>query len=280
MHRGERSRPPADERPAALAGDADSVHQMRVAIRRLRAGLTMFKPCLEAHASARFEDELRRMGQIFGEARDWDVFCLHILPEALTAEGVAGWGNFLEQPAAVRREAAQGGVAHEIRAPLFTSLVMGLAAWAEQGRSGGETLGDATLALPIEDLCPRLLDRLARKVERRGRHIEHHSDMQRHALRKSLKKLRYGIDYVAVLYPHKAAKTYLRACKKLQWILGDINDTVAATALADCLTERSHPELAPAVGALATQLERQRTKALRRLPKRWKAFDAQPHFWA
>jgi triphosphatase len=132
----------------------------------------------------------------------------------------------------------------------------------------------------MEDLCPRLLDRLARKVERRGQHIEQSSNMQRHALRKSLKNLRYTIDYVATIYPPKAAKTYLRACKKLQQVLGDINDTVAATALADGLTEGSQPELAPAVGALATQLAQQRTEALRRLPKRWQAFVAQPHFWA
>ena len=267
-------------RPAALAGEAEGVHQMRVAIRRLRAALTLFKPCLEPHAAARFEDELRRIGQIFGEARDWDVFCLQILPEALAAEGVAGWREFLEQPASVRREAAHRGVEQEIRAPLFTSLVLGLAAWAEQGRDGGETLGDAALARPIEDLCPQLLDRLAHKVARRGRQIEHHSDTQRHALRKALKKLRYGIDYVAAIYPHKAAKSYLRACKKLQQVLGDINDTVAATGLADRLAEGGHPDLAPAVGALATQLERQRTEALRKLPKRWQAFDAQPHFWA
>src|SRR5579872_3412436 len=70
-------------RAATLAGEAEGVHQMRVAIRRLRAALTFFKPHLEPTATARFESELRRVGQVFGEARDWDVFCLRTLPAAL-----------------------------------------------------------------------------------------------------------------------------------------------------------------------------------------------------
>lgn len=60
----------------------------------------------------------------------------------------------------------------------------------------------------------------------------------------------------------------------------DINDTVAATASADRLAEGSRPDLAPAVSAVATQLEQQQSEVLRRLPKRWQAFRTQPRFWA
>lgn len=45
-------------RPAAIAGDADGVHQMRLAIRRLRAGMTLFRPHLEPHATSPFEAAL------------------------------------------------------------------------------------------------------------------------------------------------------------------------------------------------------------------------------
>jgi triphosphatase len=266
-------------RTAALSGDAEGVHQMRVAIRRLRAALALFKPHIEPNATSRFEAELRRIGQIFGEARDWDVFCLQLLPNALAAGDAAEWWNFLEPSATARREAAHRRVAHEIHAPEFTSLAIGLAAWAEQGRAGCHLLGDANMARSIEELCPKLLSRLEHKVERRGPHIERRSDIQRHELRKALKKLRYGIDFVAAAYPRKSVRSYLRACKKLQQVLGDINDAVAGTALANRLAEDSRPDLAPAVGALATLLERQRAEAVRRLPKRWQAFSAQPHFW-
>ncbi len=261
--------------PAALSGDAEGVHQMRVAIRRLRAALTLFEPYLEPHAASRFAAELRRIGQVFGEARDWDVFCLQILPKALDAAGAAGWRDLLLQPARGKREAAYRHFEQEVHAAPFTGLVLGLAAWVEQSN----LLGDDALERPIKDLCPRLLDRLAHKVKRRGRHIGRRSDAERHALRKSLKKLRYGIDYLHGLYPHKSVKAYLHHCKELQETLGDINDAATAIELASGLGEAARPDLAPAIGALAEHLDRQRDDALHNLSKHWKAFRAEPRFW-
>ncbi|HEY1412651.1 MAG TPA: CHAD domain-containing protein [Rhodopila sp.] len=263
-------------RPAARAGDAEGVHQMRVAVRRLRAALTLFQPHLEPHTAALFQDELRRLGRVFGEARDWDVFCLQTLPETLEAADAAGWRDLLLEPATEAREIAHRRFEEQLEAPSFTALVLGLAAWAEQRN----LLGDAELDRPIKDVCAGLLDRLARKVERRGRHIAHRSDAERHALRKSLKKLRYGIEYLQAVFSSKPVHAYLHGCKDLQQSLGDMNDAVTATALADLLVDGTRPDLAPAAGALAEQLGRRREHALHHLERQWHEFRAEPRFWA
>jgi triphosphatase len=261
--------------PAAMSGDAEGVHQMRVAIRRLRAALTLFAPYLEPYATARFQAELRRIGRVFGQARDWDVFCLQILPNAARDPDAAIWCPLLQPLAAAEREAAHRGFAEELTAPPFTALVLGLAAWVEQDALPG----DATLRQPIDAVAPQLLDRLARKVLRRGHRLEHRSDAERHALRKSLKKLRYGIDYLGSIYPDKAVDAYLQPCKKLQKILGDMNDAVTAPGLADHLGRGARPDLAPAVGALTRQLNGRRDGAMARLARRWKAFRDRKPFW-
>jgi triphosphatase len=261
--------------PAALSGDAEAVHQMRVAIRRLRAALTLFEPLLQPNTASCFQAALRRVGQVFGEARDWDVFVLQVLPDALSDVGAEHWCDLLRDPATARREAAHVHFAEEVLAPPFTALVLGLAAWI----ADADRLGDAALRRPIEALYPRLLDRLAGKVGRRGRRIRHRSDSERHALRKSLKKLRYGIDYLETVLPRKAAKSYLRKCKKVQGILGDINDAVTAVALADHLGDGGRPDLVPAIGAFSEQMRRRRDHGLHRLVKRWKAFRAEPRAW-
>jgi triphosphatase len=260
---------------AGLAGDAEGVHQMRIAIRRLRAALTLFQPFLEPHAAALFQDELRRVGRVFGQARDWDVFCLQILPDVLQTERDAGWRDLLLEPATAARAAAHADFANEIRGPAFTSLVLGLASWAEDMRLPG----NPEPWRPVEDLCPALLDRLAAKVARRGREIRHRSETELHALRKSLKKLRYGIDFLRPVFRPAPLKSYLRDCKKLQQTLGDINDTITATALAEHLVKGSRLDLAPAVGALAEQLCARRNDGLIHLAKRWNAFSDQPRFW-
>ncbi|HEY0181394.1 MAG TPA: CHAD domain-containing protein [Rhodopila sp.] len=261
--------------PAALSGDPEGVHQMRVAIRRLRAALALFQPLLEPHTVSRFQAELRRVGRVFGEARDWDVFTLEVLPDALKAAGLKPWDSLLHPPAAERRQVAHHHFAAELHASPFTGLVLGLAAWAEEKT----LLGGAELQRPIEALCPRLLDRLAEKVERRGRHLADCSDSERHALRKSLKKLRYGIDYVASLFPAQQVDTYLGGCRKLQKTLGKMNDAVTASVLMDQLVVASRPDLAPAAGALSEQFDRIRADELHKLSRRWKAFQAEPRFW-
>ena len=53
---------------AALAGDAEGIHQTRVSIRRLRSALVVFEPLLEPHAASFFQDELKRVGRVIGEA--------------------------------------------------------------------------------------------------------------------------------------------------------------------------------------------------------------------
>ena len=74
--------------PAAAAGVVEGVHQMRIAIRRPWACLALSQPHLEADAVERFTTELRRLGQVLGEARDWDVFCMETLSDAVE-EGVS-----------------------------------------------------------------------------------------------------------------------------------------------------------------------------------------------
>lgn len=218
---------------------------------------------------------MRRVGRVFGEARDWDVFCLQILPDVLEADRDAGWHDLLLEPATAARTAAHVGFTGEIRGAAFTRLVLGLAAWAEEMRLPG----NPQPSQPIADLCPALLDRLAAKVAQRGRQIRHRSESELHALRKSLKKLRYGIDFLRPVFRPGLLKSYLHDCKKLQQTLGDINDTVTATALAERLTKGKRLDLAPAVGVLAEQLGRRRNDALSHLAKRWDAFSGQSRFW-
>jgi triphosphatase len=265
--------------PAARAGDAEGIHQMRVGIRRLRSALMLFDLYLEEEATERFQAELRRMGRIFGESRDWDVFCLEALPSALDQAENIGWIDLLRPVAQARREAAHADFLRTLDAPAFTALTLGLAAWAEDGAAHERLIGNEKLRRPLARLAPKMLDRLQRKVDRRGAAMKTLAGEELHALRKSLKKLRYGVEYLTPLYPAKAVKAYLKHCKALQKSLGAINDAVTAVRRAEELTENGRADLAAAVGALAQKVKGSRRKATKSLVKRWRAFDDEQRFW-
>lgn len=92
----------------------------------------MFERHLDAAAAGRFNEELRRFGEIFGAARDWDVFCLETLSAAM-ADLPAERLEDLNHVAEVERQFAHAAVADAVRGHDFTAMVLGLAAWAEAG---------------------------------------------------------------------------------------------------------------------------------------------------
>ena len=193
--------------PAAAAGDPEGVHQMRIAIRRLRTALVLFETHLEPHTTQRFEAELKRLGRVLGEARDWDVFCLETVPEALDDVPECQLGA---SAAAGRRESsAKRPIAGSRRRSEGRPSPASSWAWrhgSKTGRANPALLGDKRMRRRLAKLAPELLDRLAGKVAKRGKRIGRRSDEELHALRKSLKKLRYGVDDLAGLYGRKAVK--------------------------------------------------------------------------
>ena len=131
---GETLRHLLSNQPAALAGDPEGVHQVRIAIRRIRSALRLFSPHLEAHARRLFEGELRRAGRTIGEARDWDVFCDEILPHVSETAEARNVAEMMRAPAEARRAAAHQRCVRQLQDPSFRALVLGLAAWIEEGR--------------------------------------------------------------------------------------------------------------------------------------------------
>src|SRR5882757_6399151 len=58
---------------AVRKGDAEGIHQMRVALRRLRASISIFKEILQDPQSERVKAELKWLTEQLGPARDMDV---------------------------------------------------------------------------------------------------------------------------------------------------------------------------------------------------------------
>ena len=266
--------------PAVAAGQAEGVHQFRIGIRRLRTALAMFAPLLEPTAAARFEAELKRLGQVFGTARDWDVFCTQILREAEDDPAVRGWAELLHMPAEAERAAAHRAVEEELRRPALTGLMLGMAAWLATDAGSSPATGDDDLRRPFGKIAPDLLDRMARRVAKRGGRVRRRSAEELHELRKAMKKLRYSVEYVAPIYHSGRVKRYHKALKRTLKTLGAAQDAIVAVTLAERLCQgEQRSDYVASAGALARWARAYRATALRGLPKRWTAFAAAEAFW-
>ena len=114
---------------------------------------------------------------------------------------------------------------------------------------------------------PQRLKQLQRRLAKQALRFGELDDAARHRLRKRLKRLRYGLEFMAGLYP---PKTHGRALKRLagaQEALGTYNDLAVAEALLRQQAQTQPPAWF-AVGWLAATRQRQLKRATQAL-KRW-----------
>jgi triphosphatase len=173
-----------------------------------------------------------------GPARDLDVFATEtILPVAAARPGDPDLATLIELVADSRWRAHR--TVHEtLAAERYGDLAFGLACWvARRGwRQGADV--DVLLAQrqPVRDFATGMLDRRHRQVRKRGRGFAELSAEARHDLRIALKKLRYGTEFFAALYPARETERFRKAAARMQDILGHLNDvTVAQHVLKDLL---------------------------------------------
>lgn len=261
--------------PAALCGDeVEGIHQMRVGIRRLRSLLVLFEGFVEPHAAARFEDELRRLGRVLGEGRDWDVFLDESLPAVIETAADLKTVEPLRAAAGERRHAAHQAAKKAVQETSFTRFVLAFRAWSASAEA---TMTDRVGEQALEELAPDMLDRLARKVEKRLAEADPDEPVTLHELRKSAKKLRYAIEYFDSLYGGRSER-YYRRCSALQKRLGALNDLVTLQRLAEELTA-DRLDLAPALGVVGNRCQAQLARAVDRVAKPLMRMERATPFW-
>jgi inorganic triphosphatase YgiF len=210
---------------AVMAGLGDGIHQMRVAVRRLRAILSTFGKLLPEGERRWASEELRWLADALGPARNLDVFETSLLAPAQRALKDDSALEPLMAQAERQRRAAYRKAARAIRSTRYPGLMLRLLRWFEScGWREGEGEGAAGLAQPIEAIAARVLKDRRRVARKRSKGFAGQSAEQRHRLRIALKKLRYGAELLASLYKEKAVERFVKRVKRLQDDLGLAND--------------------------------------------------------
>jgi triphosphatase len=259
----------------------ESIHQMRVSLRRMRTGLAVFKKVLPPIEFDFLRTEAKRIASALGPARECDAFCETANHGPLSRDNCQV--NCEVLLAAVRdwRISAYRNVAALIdnrSTTVFVLEVQGLLARLAQ-RNG---LPDAGLKPPpsTRKFARQSLDKLNARVLRRGRGFPTVTDEARHRLRISIKKLRYGGEFFGSLFDRpRKMRFYIDRASKLQDILGAQNDAVMAKHFLAKLSEASDGGTDRATGFVLGWYAREASVADGRLSGAWKKFKRARHFW-
>jgi CHAD domain-containing protein len=252
---------------ADIPRDPEHVHQLRVGTRRAGAALRIFASCLPAKTAKKASRRLKRIRQAAGDARDWDVFALHLV-ELLTTKPPrerAGL-DYLLGIGAGQRTATQvhlRDTAKKDGEDFEAFLVQTLDEVRPPDKDDGPLL---TLARP-------LLEQLLHELEEKANgDLTDYAHL--HQVRIAGKHLRYAMELFAACFDGSFKETLYPQVEEMQEILGRANDSHVAVENLEAI--RAHGQ--KAFGAVWKTLGPGVTGLLqfhrRQLPRERKAFLA------
>jgi CHAD domain-containing protein len=218
---------------AALGDGVEPVHQMRVAVRRLRSALKIFDSATACDEMADAAARLRELGRILGPARDWDVFLDGAGEAVRTAFAGDAAVRRLLAAGSRKRDAHYAALRDYLAGPDYRKLEIRLTACAVERPWERDADVDrlAVLNGAVRDLAVRTLSRHRRRVLAAGEDISALDEATLHDIRLRAKRLRYAAELFHPLYGRGQVRRFLRRVIALQERMGYLNDGVAAAAL-------------------------------------------------
>lgn len=257
----------------------EGVHQMRVALRRLRSCFTLFKPLIPTSAQEPIKTELKWITQCLGEARDWDVFQENLTVIAHHADaGEVAHVVALQSTVSQLQAKAYQAVRQALISQRYNRLLLQLGQWLNERlwRQGMKTKALSRLAQPISQFAAQVLQKRDQRVRQVGEQLLSLPAEMRHQVRIDVKKLAYGSRFFLALYPGKASKRYSEQLAQLQDVLGELNDMSVAN---DLLHRAQVASSAPVYHFLKGWYSHQHKHQMQQLDTVWQQFLARPVFW-
>ncbi len=276
--------------PAVLdAREVEGVHQLRVALRRLRVALASFGKEFRGPAIDALRMRAKILAQGLSRARDMDVFLDELFEPAAHANGsLEAFSVLRERAHAARRDAWEGAV-HEASGMAFHTFLHDLAEvidtrqWRDQASPGVIALFDA----PARDLANHMLAMRLKQAKKRAKGLNSLSEPERHHLRIALKKMRYTADFFASLYPPEDVKPFQKRLSQMQDVLGLLQDVAVARSTLKHLVEEPEgslygvrADLSFAAGTVYGWHLDRANSAWKDAMSRWKSFAKTEPFWA
>ena len=210
---------------SACAGNPKGLHQIRIAITRLRAAVSFFAPIAVDTDWLRLKKELAWLNASLGAARDSDVMLEYAHRKRYKAWAQRMIGDNLDR----RRIRGQRQIVRCLRSVRLQRLIEGLSGWVRYGawREQSDVAVRRKTSEPLDAYCRCELNRWRREVIRKGRHLKTLDASRRHRLRIKAKRFRYMLEALAGIVAAGGRGKFrhvLRSARCLQRTLGDLRD--------------------------------------------------------
>ncbi|MBI3729896.1 MAG: CHAD domain-containing protein [Burkholderiales bacterium] len=252
--------------------NAESLHQLRVALRRLRATFSLFKNRLPIPDG--IQNDLKWFARQLNPVRDCDVFATTILPYiAASMDMQDSLQELMHHAQSVANQRHQA-VISLLASERFTLFMLNLCLWMH-GLGWRDTLSEKQrhrVQSPAKKFANKRLLRLKKLLRSKGKKIDFSDTEALHKIRICIKNIRYTGQFFHSLISSKQEKAYLNELSALQTRLGKNNDIVVADRLLFELRHEQFP-LAKSIDSARNRLTQLGAVSKKKLRQRWKKSD-------
>jgi triphosphatase len=258
------------------ATGSEAVHQMRVAVRRARSAVSIFRSAVEPGALDSINDSLRSLGRQLGPSRDWDVFSDETMP--VIREALPGDSRLERLAAAVarRRREHRSALSAYLASAEFRKLGIELAWFTATLSARAPTVDQAA---SLSGFSAAVLQHRWKKLLSSGKRMQQMDIPALHGVRLRAKRARYAAEMFATLYHGKTAHRFIRRLSALQQRLGVLNDGAVATHLLEELGGAGGRH-SYAAGVVAGFLAARAGKIRPRIVSAFEKFRRQAAYWS
>jgi triphosphatase len=218
------------------ARDAESLHQMRIGLRRMRAAIAAFSKMVDDEAMDGVKSDLKWITSELGAARDLDVLRSDVLKPLSSTQGNEARFAAARRAVAEAHAEAYDSAVRAVQSERFGTALLDLAEWIEVGAWTRVPSFREHRETKLAEHAAQLLKRGRKRMRKRGADLRKLSPKERHKLRIKAKNLRYAVEFFAGVFPGEEnaqrREAALSALKDLQDYLGALNDLAQREALA------------------------------------------------
>lgn len=252
--------------------DIESVHQMRVATRRMRSLFMLIGAAYKPNTVDKFSRDLRRIARALGRIRDLDVLILDLetFRSSLPAGDQAALDQVIDQLES-RRSEYRVALNALFDSEFYARFLRRFSRFCNKPGRGAKPLAKLEEPHQARHMLPILLHERLARVRAYDTALPAADSAILHALRVEFKQLRYALEYFQPLLG-KTANGFLRDAKEMQEILGRINDIVVFSNYMSAFKKLKPEQTEVVRGYLANR--DQALSALRlRFEELWAAFS-------
>jgi CHAD domain-containing protein len=211
---------------------AEFVHQLRVSQRRLKTAMRIFPHWADDAWKTRIAPDLKWLGGILGEARDWDVFVDTTLPALAAADTGNGRWSSTRERADLRRLEARERVQAAVASTRYAQLALAWLEWLSvlPLREPPAKGRDQSLHAYAKKRVRKYYERLVSAPK-----LTTLDEKARHKERIQAKYLRYTLEFFDSIASRKTRSKCAKTVSRLQSVLGDGNDVAVALGYLEAL---------------------------------------------